>query len=249
MAATATTTIDFRGHKRFVHFRPQSSDEAIIRDVFTGGAYDLGRLPRGRELAGYFEAHIRGGKSGLVVDAGANVGAASLYFHLLLGKTRIVAVESSTENFRVLEKNAVGLDARLVNAAISSTTGKAQVVDPGTAAGFCAYQAVPVGDGAPSPAGRALEIVPRVTVNDIYAEEAKRAFPFIAKIDIEGGEADLFSANTEWIEKTPLVIVELHDWLLPKQRTSAPFLKAIAGLDRDFFPLGENIFSIANRLD
>ena len=247
MARTPTTNVEFRGHKRAVHFRPKTSDEGIIKDVFEGRAYDLGRLPRGRELSAYFERKSGEGKKALVVDAGANIGAASLFFHLLLGKPRIVAVESSTENFRVMEENIAAFDVRCVNAAISATKGLAQVVDPGTAGGFCAYQALPVGAGKALP-GRPLEIVPRVTVNDIYAEESARAFPFIVKVDIEGGEADLFSANTEWVEQTPLVIVELHDWLLPKQGTSGPFLRCIAGLDRDFFPLGENVYSIANHL-
>lgn len=246
MALTATTEVDFRGHKRKVHYRPKTSDEGIFRDVFVGKAYDLGRLTRGRELAAYFDKKANEGKSGLVVDAGANVGAASLYFHMLLGKPRIVAVESSTENFSVLEKNVTGLDIRCINAAISATKGLAQVVDPGTPGGFCAYQATPVGNGKP-PMGKPLEIVPRVTVNDIYSSELDRAFPFVVKVDIEGGEADLFSQNTEWVERTPLLIIELHDWLLPKQGSSESFLKCIAALDRDFFPLGENIYSIANQ--
>jgi hypothetical protein len=71
--------------------------------------------------------------------------------------------------------------------------------------------------------------------------------PFLVKIDIEGAEQDLFSCNVEWIEKFPILIIELHDWLLPSQGTSRNFLKAIAPLDRDFVFFGENIFSIANR--
>jgi FkbM family methyltransferase len=71
--------------------------------------------------------------------------------------------------------------------------------------------------------------------------------PFLIKIDIEGAEKELFSRNLEWISKFPVLIIELHDWMLPAQGTSRAFLAAIAPLDRDFVFFGENIFSIANR--
>jgi hypothetical protein len=62
-------------------------------------------------------------------------------------------------------------------------------------------------------------------------------------------EAELFAANTGWVARTPLLIVELHDWLLPKAGTARTFLRCISQLDRDFVHIGENIFSIANDLD
>jgi Methyltransferase FkbM domain len=44
----------------------------------------------------------------------------------------------------------------------------------------------------------------------------------IAKIDIEGAEANLFRSNIEWVWRTHLVAIEFHDWMLPDQRTSTP---------------------------
>lgn len=70
----------------------------------------------------------------------------------------------------------------------------------------------------------------------------------MVKIDIEGGESDLFSANTEWVAKTPLIIIELHDWLLTGTANSRTFLQCIAGHNRDFVHIGENVFSIDNDL-
>ena len=68
----------------------------------------------------------------------------------------------------------------------------------------------------------------------------------MVKIDIEGIEQDLFMANTEWIDRFPVIIIELHDWLFPGQRTSSTFLKSIGIRDRDFVYVHENIFSIKN---
>ena len=71
------------------------------------------------------------------------------------------------------------------------------------------------------------DTVPRVTVNQIYASHARPHFPFIVKVDIEGVELDLFSGNTEWVARTPLLIVEPHNWLLPRDGTLRPFLQCI----------------------
>jgi len=59
----------------------------------------------------------------------------------------------------------------------------------------------------------------------------------------------LFSGNTEWVARSPLIIVELHDWLLPKAKTSRPFLQCIPQLERDFIYFGEDVYSIANDFD
>jgi hypothetical protein len=70
--------------------------------------------------------------------------------------------------------------------------------------------------------------------------------PFLLKIDIEGAEADLFSNNLEPFMAFYLVIVELHDWLLPGLANSRNFLAWHASSNRDFVYHGENVFSIDN---
>jgi len=94
-----------------------------------------------------------------------------------------------------------------IRAALSSARGHARVVDPGE--GHWGYRTEDISAAVPNGVG-----IPRVTVGEIYERYSATAFPFIVKIDIEGGEAGLFAANTEWVVDTPLLIVELHDWLL-----------------------------------
>jgi hypothetical protein len=88
--------------------------------------------------------------------------------------------------------------------------------------------------------------IPCVTINDIYSQHASKCFPFIAKIDIEGGEADLFSANTEWVGQTPIMAVEPHDWLIPGRAISRDLLTCLSRHDRDTLLIGEDIWSTAN---
>ncbi len=73
-------------------------------------------------------------------------------------------------------------------------------------------------------------------------------FPYIFKIDIEGGEADLFNGNTDWMDKFPLIIIELHDWMLPFSGSSRSFIKAVAKYDFDLVHKGENIFLFNRRI-
>jgi Methyltransferase FkbM domain len=72
--------------------------------------------------------------------------------------------------------------------------------------------------------------------------------PLILKVDIEGGEKELFSGECNWLEQIPVVIIELHDWMLPGEANSRNFLKAISSFDFDFVYLNENAFCFNNRL-
>ncbi len=37
----------------------------------------------------------------------------------------------------------------------------------------------------------------------------------ILKVDIEGAEMQLFSANTEWLNQVDCILIEVHDSLIP----------------------------------
>ncbi|EBQ4753906.1 FkbM family methyltransferase [Salmonella enterica subsp. diarizonae] len=70
---------------------------------------------------------------------------------------------------------------------------------------------------------------------------------FILKVDIEGGEKNLFSGDVCWFDDFYLCIIELHNWLYPGEGASGPFLRLCGQRDRDFIYRGENIFSVSNR--
>jgi FkbM family methyltransferase len=238
----ASATYNFGSGTRQFHFRQQSTDELVIKQVLTQQQYDLRRLRRFSELLRFVQQREALGRQPLIVDAGANIGASAIYFLGNLQNALVVAIEPDRDNFALLCKNVEGTKVKPIHAAISSSAGLAQVVDPGE--GHWGYRTRPiVEDGAHT------DTVNRVTITEIYAAHAVGFFPFIVKIDVEGAEQDVFSANTQWIDRTPLVIVELHDWLLPKAGTSRPFLQCISQLNRDFVSIGEDVYSIANDLD
>lgn len=68
--------------------------------------------------------------------------------------------------------------------------------------------------------------------------------PFIAKVDIEGFEEDLFSENLDWLKEIFVLFIEPHDWLMSGRRTSRNFQRALAQHDFQILIRGENLVYI-----
>jgi len=228
---------------RTFHYRPKTSDEGVIKQIFQQSDYNLGRLRRGNELTELCN-RIAATRVPLVIDAGANIGASAVYFAYSFPKAQVVAIEPERSNFELLTANTAGTSVQCIHGALAAAPGRMDVVDTGE--GFWGFRTAGAADAAAGKPG--AESVDCVTINDIYAEHAGRCAPFMVKIDIEGGESDLFAANTEWVARTPLIIIELHDWMLTGSANSRTFLQCIAGHNRDFVHIGENVFSIDNDL-
>jgi FkbM family methyltransferase len=221
------------GFRRTVALRRGTSDLATFGQVFGNNEYNLRRLARWHDILALY-SHI---ERPLILDLGANIGLATLYFAKNWPKAHIIAVEPDKGNFRLLKANIEGMsNIKPIEGAVASEDGAVQIANPDDEAWT-----------------RRTERVNSIGPNSIPAYSMKslmgfapEAQPFIAKIDIEGFESELFSRDTEWIKAFPIIIIELHDWMLPGQGTSSNFLRLIASEKRDFLIIGENIISLAN---
>ena len=83
-------------------------------------------------------------------------------------------------------------------------------------------------------------------INEIIQNNEKTTIPFLIKFDIEGFEKDVFINNLEWLKKFKIIIIEIHDWMLPGENSSENFIKAIVNLKKDIILSGENIILINN---
>jgi FkbM family methyltransferase len=89
-----------------------------------------------------------------------------------------------------------------------------------------------------------------ITVEDILIEYKNNCTPFLIKIDIEGFEKNLFSKNFEWMKNFLIIIIEIHDWMIPGKSISSNFIKALEKISndennkRDLIISGENLISI-----
>ncbi len=223
------------GSRPFTH-RGSDADYGVIDQIFVNEDYSPDHLvSRSADLRRSYYEILKAGKIPLIVDAGANIGASALYFLHQYPKSQITAIEPDHGNCDLFLKNTAGLNVDLHQAAIGARAGHVNLFDPGE--GEWAFRTLP------DPKGK----IPVVAMNDLVESKLTEGYaPLIVKIDIEGAEDTLFDEPNEWVNLFPVLIIELHDWLLPKKRTSQGFLKCIANLDRDFIYANENIFSIRN---
>lgn len=145
----------------------------------------------------------------------------------------MLCVEPEAGNVNLLRKNTEGLDAMVFEGALGAEPGTMFLHDPGTSDwGFrVTHEAL------------STEIPVRVfSVQEVESHVSLPARPLVCKIDIEGGEGELFSRCTGWIDRYPLIVIELHDWMLPGQGTSLNFLREIAKRDIEFLQKGENLY-------
>ena len=179
--------------------------------------------------ARYREILAAGGKP-IIVDAGANIGAASLYFLSRFPEAHVVAIEPDPGNAAILKENLGGRsNAVVLEAAIGAERGHVALQSPGHSWAVRTER---------SDSGVAM-----VTVDDAYKASTGDT-PFIVKVDIEGFEEDLFAKNTDWIDKAFAVFVEPHDWMIPERHTSRSFQQAMARLPFKIYIRGENLLYV-----
>ncbi|MFC3070718.1 FkbM family methyltransferase [Phenylobacterium soli] len=228
-------------------YRDGTKDRYTLEETWTKHPYRLSRHPVARREAidATYGRLVAAGKTPLILDAGANIGASAVFFAWRYPEARIVAVEPEPGNFALLERNVRPYpQVRCVQAAVAATDGEVQLFDPGRSTD--AYRAVSADPGGEH--GAALGAVRACSVSTLLREHGEGAAPLLAKIDIEGAETELFAGDTAWVDLFPAIAIELHDWMLPGKASSAAFLKCVAERGRDFLnPAATDIvFSLRN---
>ncbi len=209
----------------------------MFEQVFVDNEYNMRRFKRWPDIVARYEA-ICETETPLILDLGANIGLTSLYFAKNWPRARILCVEPSEANYAQLLKNVSRFDSiRPVFGAVARQDGFVRIADP--ASEEWAYRTELSDADAP-------ERLPAFSVRSLMNMESGAVRPFIAKVDIEGFEQDLFSGDTEWVDQFPVIVIELHDWHFPKQGTATPFLRAISQRNRDFVFFRQSVYSIAN---
>lgn len=241
--APRTLTIDLGDGEavRMLH-RPGTKDRFTLEENWVKHPYRLARhggLARRLFVEETYERLLAEGRTPLVLDLGANIGASARVLARYYPAAEILAVEPEPGNFELLEANTRGFERiRCLRAAVAATDGEVRLADPGRSTD--AYRTGPAAEGDD------LGTVPALSVPALL--RMTEATPFLAKIDIEGAEAELFAGATDWVDDFPAIAIELHDWMLPGQASSAAFLACVAARRRDFLhpPQTDIVFSLRN---
>jgi FkbM family methyltransferase len=227
-----------RQNKGIIHaFIRDKVDEITLYQVYGVHNYRTSHFKRHAALEAYYEAIKAQGASPLILDCGGNIGLASQYFSYQYEAATIVCIEPDAANLAQARRNNTSNKVQYLQAALGAESGVGRLLDLG------------LGNNAYRVDHHARGSLPILSVEDLLQRYPLPSYhPFILKIDIEGSEAEVFSKNIDWIERFPLIIIELHDWMLPRSCNAQNFLKAIAPLNRDFTYSGESVFSFSNTL-
>lgn len=220
------------GSSHEVWLRTQTRDAHLYQQIFVDRQYDIDCTPQGQWVQNAYVRSVNRGERPLIVDCGANVGFASVYYALRFPGATIVSVEPDFGNMRMLRLNVSGLtNVFPVHAAVWDRRGRLDFV--------C--------DGADSSAFRVTEATGDGVVETVTLDEIREQFgdgtAFVVKMDVEGSESRLFR-STDWVNHTLLIALELHDWLLPGERSSHSFQRALGTKPREILSQGEIIFAL-----
>lgn len=179
----------------------------------------------------------------VIVDAGANIGLASIYFANRFVEAKIIAIEPEGSNFKALQRNVAPYPNIVpLQAALWGKNEEIDLVDPGLGEwGFMAEEGRKDGDAR---RGKLRSQVQGKTVDRIMQEHDLPKID-ILKIDIEGAEREVFSNTSSWIGKVDAIIIELHERMKPGCHRS--FYNGSNGFD-DEWRQGENVYLSKGKL-
>ena len=146
----------------------------------------------------------------------------------------MIAVEPAPDNLALLRGNVEALkNVHVVAAGVGAEDSRSFLRNAG--AGQWGYQT----GGMDGSVGIDMVSIPTL----LRSKACEEAEPFILKLDIEGAEAALFDGPVDDINRFPLLIIEPHDFCMPRQGTSRSFFRFHADTKREFLFGHENIFS------
>jgi FkbM family methyltransferase len=184
------------GIRNPVYIRMRTTDVSVYHEVLNCGQYaiDLPFSPK------------------IIVDAGANIGMASLYFAAKYPQARIIAIEPEPSNFAMLAQNVGAYPNILpIHAALWNRDGEIGVNTPGSFENPLSKVGFVVREGQGVP-------VRAITVRTLMREMGIQCID-ILKVDIEGAEKEVFE-TCDWMDTINCLMIELHDRFRPGSSTA-----------------------------
>ncbi len=166
-----------------------------------------------------------------IIDGGGNIGLTAAYFATQFPEADIVTLEPDKENFALLQKNTSAYkNIMALNSGLWWRTADLVVKDMGLGNnGFVVEETAEKTTGS----------VPALSINDIMLQQGWKHIDLV-KLDVEGSEKEIFSSGFEnWLPKTRVLIVELHDRM--KKGCSRSVFNAMNAFHFSLEIAGENL--------
>lgn len=176
-----------------LQFRTSTSDLSVAFSSLLNGEYD--------------SIDVKDPK--FILDVGANIGTSSIWFAKRYPGAKIIAIEPEEDNFNLLCENIRPWSNVVpIRAALGNVSGDRELFDRGT--GPWGYTITP----SPQTLHELNQVVRCVTVSEILEKQGMKRID-ILKIDIEGGEKEVFETCRDWIDQIDMIAIELHDRIVP----------------------------------
>lgn len=179
-----------RTFRQGIWMRPRTTDVRVAYEFFTSGELEID-WPLSRPPL-------------TIIDAGANIGYASLLLKKRWPDAKIVAVEADQENSKVFHLNCGKLaNVSLLQCGVWGTEDNLKLQTDSLAQGSWGLRFEPTSKEDP-------EGIPAISI-PLIMDRFLDGKCDLLKMDIEGAETSVFSQpDMEWIQRVSIILVETH---------------------------------------
>lgn len=230
-SGAGTVSLRLHGLATPLQLRRETSDADVFDQIFLQQFYDWGRFETYRGwVAAAYERALAEGTRPFILDAGANIGLSAIWYAARYPAALIYAIEPDEANFSMLRANVQGHDNIVpIKGALWNRRAKVEIGNAGAPAWSIRVRESTSGT------------IDAYGVADVM-RMANATRILVAKIDIEGAEKVLFRENTDWMQLTDSIAIELHDRIAPGTGVARPFLIELCRRAFDVVPSGEMLF-------
>ncbi len=181
------------GLRHHVYMRLRTSDLPLFQGIFVESQYDF-ELPVSPKV---------------IVDVGANIGLASVFYANKYPSARVLAIEPEASNFRMLAKNTAPYsNVTAIRAALWKESCEVAISNPNDDPwSFWGFRTADLGR---SPEPGQCQSVRAATLDELLKENGVDVVDLL-KLDIEGAEKEVFESSATWIGRVGAIAIEVHD--------------------------------------
>jgi len=233
MRGAALLTLDVPGRDAAIQLRPR--DLPIFWQIMVMRENDFDSLPQAAAVQARYKELSTEDCRPVVVDCGGHVGLSAVWFASRFPEAAVYTVEPDSSNFALLKNNtAAYTNITPISGGIWGRPCDLRIANPSSGSASFRLRENAAGAGE---AGASLH---GYTIDEILGLDTRNRL-LMVKIDIEGAEADLFRERSTWFESAAMIVIELHDWLMPGQGTSRNFFRRLAETSFEVVLRGENL--------
>jgi len=216
-----------------IRLRPR--DLPIFWQIMVMQEYDFQSLPQAGRVTDIYNRIVSANNRPVIIDCGGHIGLSAVWFASHFPGAMVYCVEPDNSNYELLKQNTEAYPNVVpLHGGIWKRPCRLKISNPLSGSASFRLQEVPE-DADPGH----CDLLRGYTIDEILQRETDCLI--LVKIDIEGAESEVFEAPAAWLASTTMLIIELHDWLLPGQGTSKNFLRRIVEHNFDVVLQGENL--------